>query len=98
MFLMDWQREKQTSMSANDTVVIEWKFADLDVNNDGVLDKTEYRDLKRMVKKAVKPKRCGKAFFRTCDLNTDNIIEKEEWADCLARNGMDGRCLFKLNG
>ncbi|XP_044760813.1 SPARC-related modular calcium-binding protein 1 isoform X3 [Coccinella septempunctata] len=89
MFLMEWQRDKQTSGSANDTVVIEWKFTDLDANSDGVLDKTEYKDLKRMVKKAVKPKRCGKTFFRTCDLNSDHIIERDEWADCLARNGMD---------
>ncbi|KAK9891959.1 hypothetical protein WA026_017442 [Henosepilachna vigintioctopunctata] len=89
MFLMEWQREKQTSASANDTVVIEWKFVDLDLNEDGKLDKTEYRDLRRMVKKAVKPKRCGRSFLRSCDLNTDQIIERREWADCLARNGMD---------
>ncbi|KAL3274950.1 hypothetical protein HHI36_019726 [Cryptolaemus montrouzieri] len=89
MFLTDWQRSEETSASANDSVVVEWKFVSLDRNGDGKLDKTEYRDLRRMVKKAVKPKRCGKTFFRSCDLNTDQIIERGEWVDCLARNGMD---------
>ncbi|CAH0546219.1 unnamed protein product [Brassicogethes aeneus] len=73
----------------NDSHVLEWKFNSLDNNNDHFLDKLEYRDLKRLAKKAVKPKRCAKSFTRSCDLDGDFRISWPEWAECLTRDGLD---------
>ncbi|XP_025832447.1 SPARC-related modular calcium-binding protein 1 isoform X2 [Agrilus planipennis] len=72
-----------------DKLVLDWKFKYLDVDNNNILDKTEYRDLKKIVKKAVKPKRCAKSFAKACDMNRDQQIERQEWADCLTRDGID---------
>lgn len=72
--------------------VLAWKFDQMDKNNDGMLDRNEYKDLKKIVKKAVKPKRCAKTFAKACDVNEDEFIGKQEWADCLTRDGIDGRC------
>lgn len=77
-----------------DKLVITWKFRTLDDNHDNVLDKHEYRDLRKIVKKAVKPKRCAKNFARACDINLDQRISIQEWDECLTRDGMDGRCLI----
>ncbi|KAJ8934664.1 hypothetical protein NQ314_013230 [Rhamnusium bicolor] len=75
-----------------DTVVITWKFQMLDQNGDDILDKMEYKDLRKVAKKAVKPKRCAKNFPRSCDVDGDQLISLQEWAECLTRDGMDGRC------
>lgn len=80
---------RDTGKNESDTVVITWKFRALDLNNDEVLDKTEYRDLRKVVKKAVRPKRCAKNFPRSCDVNSDQMIGLQEWAECLTRDGID---------
>jgi Secreted protein acidic and rich in cysteine Ca binding region. len=58
----------------------------MDKDGDGFLVKAEYRDLRRLVKKAVKPKRCAKTFTRLCDLNEDERISRDEWSACLTLN------------
>lgn len=78
-----------------DRVVLEWKFKDMDKNQDGKLDKTEYRDLRKLVKIFVKPKRCSKSFARACDIDQDQHISNQEWGDCLTRDGMNDE---KQNG
>lgn len=80
-----------------DRIVIEWKFKRLDRDHNAALDKIEYRDLRKIVKKFVKPKRCAKNFPRSCDVDKDQIISRQEWADCLSRDGMDGRYRGELN-
>lgn len=89
LFQTEWQRFHSTQFPGNDTVVLNWKFDHLDASRDGKLQRIEYRDLRRMIKKFVKPKRCAKNFFKSCDLNSDQDIERQEWTDCLARNSMD---------
>lgn len=37
-----------------DKVILDWKFSVLDTNNNSILDKNEYRELKRIVKKVSK--------------------------------------------
>lgn len=99
IFYTEWVREHGLSRqhsNETDAIVIQWKFRSMDTNNDGLLDKNEYRDLKRVAKKAVKPKRCAKNFARACDVNTDTLISRQEWAECLTRDGMDGRCILLL--
>lgn len=91
VFHTEYNRENGIYHAFNnitDTVVTSWKFSVLDVNHDNVLDKTEYRDLRRVVKKALRPKRCARNFIRTCDVNGDQRINRPEWVECLTRDGM----------
>lgn len=66
--------------------VLSWKFITLDKNSDGYLDRTEYKELRRLAKKAVKPKKCARTFARTCDLNRDLKLSRQEWGACLAND------------
>lgn len=63
--------------------VLEWKFSVMDIDKDNFLDKSEYRGLRRLVKKVVKPKRCVKTFTKICDLDSDQRISRDEWVSCL---------------
>ncbi|XP_046443078.1 SPARC-related modular calcium-binding protein 2-like isoform X3 [Daphnia pulex] len=63
--------------------VMEWKFDQLDKNNDGQLIRREFRVLRRLVRKVVKPKRCTKNFPRLCDTDQDRKISRSEWSVCL---------------
>ena len=63
--------------------VLAWKFVTLDENGDGFLDKDEYKELKRLAKRAVRPKKCARIFARTCDLNKDFKLSRQEWGACL---------------
>ncbi|KAI8430761.1 hypothetical protein MSG28_000929 [Choristoneura fumiferana] len=63
--------------------VAEWKFRELDRDRSGALQKPEYRGLRRLIKKVVKPKRCARAWARGCDGNGDGDIALTEWAACL---------------
>ncbi|XP_057661920.1 SPARC-related modular calcium-binding protein 2 isoform X1 [Diorhabda carinulata] len=69
----------------SDTVIITWKFQTLDQNSDHILDKFEYRELRKVVRKIVKPKKCSRHFPRSCDSNKDGKINLQEWDDCLTR-------------
>lgn len=96
IFYTEWSRDNNVDhvkmSNESDRTVLFWKFDHMDVNKNGVLDKFEYKDLQKIVKKAVRPKRCAKNFARACDMNNDQIITRQEWAECLTRDGMDGRC------
>ncbi|KAL1517585.1 hypothetical protein ABEB36_001327 [Hypothenemus hampei] len=70
-----------------DEIVIMWKFNSLDANRDDILDKREYRDIKRIVGKAMKPKKCAKNFPKSCDVDSDGKITLMEWRVCLPRDG-----------
>ncbi|CAH1962050.1 unnamed protein product [Acanthoscelides obtectus] len=80
---------REVGRNDSDQAVIAWKFQSLDSNRDGVLDKDEYRDLRKIVKKAAKPKRCARQFPRSCDVDRDGVVGEREWEDCLTRDGMD---------
>lgn len=99
IFHTEYVRSNGAASSVNnadaDRSVLEWQFKRLDHNHNNVLDKTEYRDLRKIVKKAVKPKRCAKSFAKECDINRDQFISSQEWANCLTRDGMDGRYLIR---
>jgi Secreted protein acidic and rich in cysteine Ca binding region. len=75
--------EAQTAPQDPDRQVLDWKFSVMDTNRDNFLDKTEYRDLRRLVKKVVKPKRCVKTFTKMCDMDNDQRISRDEWVSCL---------------
>lgn len=82
----------QTSLPTtitNDKVVLDWKFSALDTNNNNMLDKNEYRDLKRLAKKVVKPKRCARAFGKFCDIDHDERLSRTEWGNCLSKDAIN---------
>uniref|UniRef100_A0A182MNS2 Thyroglobulin type-1 domain-containing protein n=1 Tax=Anopheles culicifacies TaxID=139723 RepID=A0A182MNS2_9DIPT len=70
----------------NEKVVLDWKFAVMDLNGNNLLDKTEYRTMKRLIKKVVKPKRCGRSFGKNCDADQDERLSRNEWYNCLAKD------------
>ncbi|XP_053674254.1 SPARC-related modular calcium-binding protein 2 [Anopheles nili] len=70
----------------NEKVVLDWKFAMMDLNGNDLLDKTEYRTMKRLIKKVVKPKRCGRSFGKNCDADQDERLSRNEWYNCLAKD------------
>ncbi|XP_046555910.1 SPARC-related modular calcium-binding protein 1-like, partial [Haliotis rubra] len=78
------EREKKT---------VEWKFAQLDKDNDKRLKFKEIRSFVRMVKKLIKPKACAKKFLNNCDSTPDRHIEMSEWTLCL---GIDIKYSFHL--
>ncbi|CAG9781876.1 unnamed protein product [Diatraea saccharalis] len=63
--------------------VADWKFRELDRDKSDTLRKSEYRGLRRLIKKVVKPKRCARAWARGCDGDGDGEIAHEEWVACL---------------
>ncbi|XP_011144336.1 SPARC-related modular calcium-binding protein 2 isoform X1 [Harpegnathos saltator] len=66
--------------------VLSWKFVTLDKDGDGYLNRAEYKELRRLAKKAVRPKKCARTFARTCDLNRDLKLSKQEWGACLVND------------
>lgn len=72
-----------TLLDTADKRVIQWKFTELDVGEDGVLQRREVRDLRKMVRKNVEPRECAKTFVRYCDLDQDKRISRSEWSVCL---------------
>ncbi|XP_035912205.1 SPARC-related modular calcium-binding protein 2 isoform X2 [Anopheles stephensi] len=70
----------------NEKAVLDWKFAVMDLNGNNLLDKTEYRTMKRLIKKVVKPKRCGRSFGKNCDADQDERLSRNEWYNCLAKD------------
>ncbi|XP_028153591.1 SPARC-related modular calcium-binding protein 2 isoform X3 [Diabrotica virgifera virgifera] len=76
---------RDSGRNDSDTFVITWKFQTLDQNSDHILDRFEYRDLRKVVRKDVKPRKCARHFPRSCDLNKDGKISLQEWDNCLTR-------------
>ncbi|XP_035786616.1 SPARC-related modular calcium-binding protein 2-like isoform X3 [Anopheles albimanus] len=70
----------------NERTVLDWKFTMMDLNGNSLLDKTEYRAMKRLIKKVVKPKRCGRSFGKNCDADQDERLSRSEWYNCLAKD------------
>ncbi|CAG9841123.1 unnamed protein product [Diabrotica balteata] len=76
---------RDSGRNDSDNFVITWKFQTLDQNSDHILDRFEYRDLRKVVRKDVKPRKCARHFPRSCDINKDGKISLQEWDNCLTR-------------
>jgi len=59
--------------------VADWKFERLDRNNDDILSQ---RELKNFRYSLMPLEHCSKTFFKKCDMNKDNKIQKLEWDNC----------------
>lgn len=75
--------------------VLEWKFAELDKDGDGLLRRPEYQELRRVVRKMVPPKPCARTFTRRCDMDGNKIISRLEWEACLGHE-FNRKCLHLL--
>ncbi|CAH0716437.1 unnamed protein product, partial [Brenthis ino] len=82
----DRARSDHGGTAADPRTVTDWKFRELDRDRSGTLQKSEYRGLRRLIKKVVKPKRCARAWTRGCDGDGDGEIARAEWAACLLSN------------
>ncbi|XP_017087910.2 SPARC-related modular calcium-binding protein 2 isoform X2 [Drosophila bipectinata] len=75
--------------SMPDAAVLDWKFSKLDSNGNQQLDRQELRDLKKIIKRSVKPRRCGRAFGKYCDIFKDDNLSRLEWSTCLANDSIN---------
>lgn len=41
---------------------------------------------------AVKPRRCGRAFGKFCDLDDDDRLTLTEWNDCFSKDEINREC------
>ncbi|XP_070140909.1 SPARC-related modular calcium-binding protein 2 isoform X4 [Drosophila kikkawai] len=71
---------RQSSLS--DAAILEWKFAKLDTNGNQLLDRQEVKELKKVLKRNVKPRRCGRTFGKYCDVTKDENLNALEWSIC----------------
>lgn len=86
MFNNEYLRQaKSNGGSVSEKKVLDWKFTSMDKNSNHILDKNEFRELKRLVKGVVKPKRCSRAFGKFCDIDTDERLTKQEWSNCFTK-------------
>ncbi|XP_022832943.1 SPARC-related modular calcium-binding protein 2 isoform X4 [Spodoptera litura] len=87
IFSGEFERARTDSGSSPEPrVVADWKFRELDRDRSDALQKSEYRGLRRLIKKVVKPKRCARAWARGCDGDGDGEIAHAEWVACLLVN------------
>jgi Secreted protein acidic and rich in cysteine Ca binding region len=77
--------------------ILELKFHSLDENQDQLLEKKEYRSLRKLARTTVTPRRCARTFIQRCDKNKDTKISKTEWLQCLGFDTQSKtRALFNL--
>ncbi|XP_075990733.1 SPARC related modular calcium binding-like protein magu isoform X4 [Anticarsia gemmatalis] len=87
IFTGEYERARsEAAGNAEPRTVADWKFRELDRDRSDALQKSEYRGLRRLIKKVVKPKRCARAWARGCDGDGDGDIAHEEWVACLLVN------------
>ncbi|CAL4071055.1 unnamed protein product, partial [Meganyctiphanes norvegica] len=61
---------------------LRWKFKKLDKNKDSIVRRTEYKGLRRLVKKQLEPRKCAKQFPNFCDIDGDKKLSENEWVTC----------------
>lgn len=63
---------------------VDWKFGQLDTDASGNLTEAEYDQVKKLIRKVVKPKKCSRVFVQLCDVDNDGELTKIEWNQCMA--------------
>lgn len=63
---------------------MDWKFGQLDTDASGNLTEAEYDQVKKLIRKVVKPKKCSRVFVQLCDVDNDGELTKIEWNQCMA--------------
>lgn len=87
IFQKEFERLPRPPGSANTTTkvsaVLRWKFSELDVDGDELLQLREVRDLRRLARRIVEPQACARGLARYCDTNRDRLLSRSEWLHCL---------------
>ena len=77
-------RPNGTILGTKRQEVAEWKFATLDKNRDGDLERAEVRGWWReAVRRVVRPRKCARDWMSFCDQDGDNRVTSKEWSSCL---------------
>ena len=77
-------RPNGTLLGTKRQEVAEWKFATLDKNRDGDLERSEVRGWWReAVRRVVRPRKCARDWMSFCDQDGDNTVTSKEWSSCL---------------
>ena len=64
--------------------VARWKFRQLDLDNNNLLEKTEIRPFKKEELKSLKAnKTCRRNFVGYCDSDSNGDLSMGEWLNCL---------------
>ncbi|XP_043192893.1 SPARC-related modular calcium-binding protein 1-like isoform X5 [Amphibalanus amphitrite] len=63
--------------------VAEWKFSATDTNENKMLDRREWKTLRKEFSEDPELRRCGRRLPRYCDANNDRKIELDEWLVCV---------------
>ena len=87
--------ESDSILDTPEKRVVEWKFSELDTDQDNQLRKKEIRSLTRMVRKLVKPKSCARNFVKHCDLDQNRKIARNEWSVCLGVD-LNSKSIFSM--
>ncbi|CAI5450880.1 unnamed protein product [Caenorhabditis angaria] len=73
-----------TSKIGRDTA-IRWKFNQLDKNNNGVLERIEWKPYKSILLEWKNARHCSRNFFKTCDLDRNRKLSSDEWVKCIVQ-------------
>ncbi|XP_039287273.1 SPARC-related modular calcium-binding protein 1 [Nilaparvata lugens] len=97
IFSTDYQKDNPDG-EASEEIVLDWKFGQLDVDRSGFLSRDEYAEVRRLVRRVARPRRCSRAFAKLCDLDRDLRIARHEWTACLALHlNLPFRLFLSLN-
>ncbi|XP_051962527.1 SPARC-related modular calcium-binding protein 1-like [Xyrauchen texanus] len=62
---------------------LQWYFARLDRDANGILNEHETRPLRLLLRKTLHPRRCAKKFMQFCDKNADRVLSALELISCV---------------
>lgn len=80
------QSSESEALSTRERVA-RWKLQALDKNNNGMLERQEWRNLRKTLKKNKDyPRKCRRQFLGYCDEDDNKTLTLEEWRDCLGLN------------
>ncbi|XP_064600640.1 SPARC-related modular calcium-binding protein 1-like isoform X3 [Liolophura sinensis] len=70
--------------------VVRWKLTSMDKNGNEMLERKEWKDFKKNMRKTVGKKKsmrkCARNFLRYCDADKNKRISVDEWIDCTGVN------------
>ncbi|VDN58922.1 unnamed protein product [Dracunculus medinensis] len=76
----------------NKDKAVHWKFEQLDVNKNGLLERKEWKGYRNEIKLFNRVRKCGRNFMRFCDVDGNRRITLNEWINCT----INGRTKIKF--
>ncbi|CAI2353859.1 unnamed protein product [Caenorhabditis sp. 36 PRJEB53466] len=64
---------------------IRWKFNQLNVNHNNVLERVEWKPYKSVLLGWKNVRQCSRSLFKTCDLDRDRKLTFDEWRKCIVQ-------------